>query len=148
MSTDARVTKDLMQTLKDGEDGFAKAADKVGDSAQDATASTLRQFSGQRAQFYAELDRLAQAYGDDVDDGGSVAGAVHRGWISLKDALTGDSPKAVLEAALTGEDHAVKEYEDALGKDLSPDLRTVVERQFGEIRHARDTVENLASAAA
>ncbi len=148
MSTDARVTKDLMETLKDGQDGFAKAADKVGDSSDGSAATTLRQFSEQRSQFYAELDRLAQTYGDDVDDGGSIAGAVHRGWISLKDALTGDSPKAVLDAAVTGEDHAVKEYEDALGKDLSAELRAVVERQFAEIRQARDTVEQLASNAA
>lgn len=148
MSTDARVTKDLMETLEDGRDGFATSADKVADSSQPEVASTLRQYSEQRAQFYAELDRLAQAYGDDVDDSGSVAGAVHRGWISLKDALTGDSPKAVLEAAQTGEEHAVAQYEHALGEDISADLRQVVERQLGEIRHAKDAVTRLAASAA
>lgn len=147
MSTDARVTKDLMQTLKDGEDGFARAAERVGDSSADLS-STLRQFSQQRSQFYAELDQLAQTYGDDVDDAGSVAGALHRGWISLKDAVTGDSPKPVLDAAVTGEDHAVSEYEKALEEDLSGGLRAVVERQLGSIRQARDAVSQLASNAA
>jgi uncharacterized protein (TIGR02284 family) len=50
----------------------------------------------------------------------------------------------VLKAAASGEDHAVSEYESALEKDLSADLRTVVERQLSEVRQARDSVKALA----
>ena len=144
MSTDARVTKDLMETLRDGEDGFTKAADKLSESDDPQVATTFREYAQQRSRFYGELDTLAQQYGDDVDESGSVGGAVHRGWISLKDALTGSSPDSVLKAAASGEDHAVSEYESALEKDLSADLRTVVERQLSEVRQARDSVKALA----
>lgn len=144
MSTDARVTKDLIETLQDGEDGFAKVADQVADGDTPDLGPALRGFSEQRARFRAELEELARGYGDDIDESGSAAGAVHRGWIALKDALTGSSPKAVLKAAETGEEHAVSEYDKALQEDISPTLREVVTRQRSEIIAARDQVKALA----
>jgi uncharacterized protein (TIGR02284 family) len=71
---------------------------------------------------------------------------VHRGWIALKDALTGDDAEAVLKAALTGEDHAVSEYEDALKMDLSAGFREVVVRQQAAVVAARDEVKALQDA--
>ena len=72
-----------------------------------------------------------------------MAATLHRGWMSLKDALTGSSPSGVLDAAEQGEDHAVKEYDKALGSELSPELRAVVERQSAEVRAAHDEVRSL-----
>ena len=140
MSTDEKITKDLVQTLEDGKNGFASAAEKVGDSDDPALASKFREFSHQREQFASELRGLAQAYGDEANESGSIAGAAHRAWIGLKDALTGSDPTAVLKAVEQGEEHAVSEYEKALQDDISAGLRTVVERQLGEIRQALATV--------
>src|SRR4051794_4712053 len=145
MSVDARVSKDLVETLRDGEEGFAKAAEKLADSDSPEIAVTFRRFSQQRAQFATELEELAKDYGDDVEESGSATGAVHRGWISVKDALTGSSPDAVLKAAQTGEDHAVSEYEKARDAALSDGLRTVVDRQYRDVVAARDEVATLAS---
>ena len=66
--------------------------------------------------------------------------------MSLKDALAGSSPDGVLDAAEQGEDHAIKEYDKALGSDLSTELRTVVERQSMEVRAAHDEVRSLRDA--
>lgn len=143
MSVDSRVSKDLVETLQDGRKGFADAAERLTDSDHAAWATTLRRFSDQRAQFAAELEQLGAAYGDDVDNDGSVAAKAHRGWMALKDALTGSKPDGVIDACVSGEDHAVKEYEDALGKDLSEGLRTVVQRQLGEIQAARTELKGL-----
>ena len=119
MSTDEKVTKDIVQTLEDGKEGFASAADKLADSDSPEMAASFRGFSEQRATFASELRALADAYGDDAAESGSIAGAVHRGWMSLKDALTGSDPKGVVKAAEQGERHAVDEYEKALGEDIS-----------------------------
>ncbi len=143
MSTDARVTKDLMETLKDGEEGFASAAEKLADSDRRDLAAEFRALSQQRGQFYRELESLAASYGDDIDESGSVAGTLHRAWMSIKDALSGDDPNGILDAAEQGEDHAVSEYEDALDKDISPGLRTVVQRQYDEVKQAHDRVKQL-----
>ncbi len=146
MSTDAKVTKDLMQTLEDGRKGFADAADKLADTDRADLAPRFREFSEQRASMYAELDRLAAAYGDDLDEDGSAAAALHRGWMSLKDALTGSSADGVLDAAEQGEDHAVSDYRDALDKDLSLGLAEVVRRQLIDITATHDEVKRLANA--
>ena len=143
MSDDSQVAKELVETLQDGARGFANAAEKLRDGDRPEWAAPLQRVSEQRAAFRREIVALGHDYGEDVDESGTVTGTLHRGWISLKDALTGDDPSGVLKAALTGEDHAVSEYEKALEKDLSPGFHEVVSRQHAAIRAARDEVKTL-----
>jgi uncharacterized protein (TIGR02284 family) len=143
MSDDEQVAKDLVETLKDGERGFAAAAEKLRDGDHPEWATTLQAFSEQRAGFHREIVALGHEYGDDVDESGSTAAALHRGWISLKDAVTGDDAGSVLGAAVTGEDHAVSEYDSALEQDLSAGFREVVSRQRAAVVAARDEVKAL-----
>ena len=143
MSDDEKVAKDLVETLKDGEKGFASAAEKLKDNDHPMWSATLQRLSEQRAGFRREIVALGDEYGDDVDEGGSTAAALHRGWLSLKDALTGDDASQVLSAAVTGEDHAVSEYETALEQDLSSGFREVVSRQHAAVVAARDEVKAL-----
>jgi uncharacterized protein (TIGR02284 family) len=146
MSKDAAVSKDLIETLEDGRQGFAKGAEKLdADGAQDL-ARTFRELSDQRAQFAEELRSMARDYGDVVDDSGSVAAAAHRGWMTLKDALAGSDPTGVLDVAEQGEDHAVKEFQRALDEDISPGLRSIAERQLGAVRVAHDAVRSMRDA--
>lgn len=146
MSTDAKVTKDLIETLEDGRKGFADAAEKLAEGDGADLAPRFQEFSEQRASMSAELEVLAAKYGDDIDDDGSVTAALHRGWMSLKDAVTGSSPTGVLGVAEQGEDHAVKEYEKALDKDISAELAEVVRRQLVEITATHDEVKRLSEA--
>lgn len=147
MSDDNQAAKELVETLKDGERGFARAAEKVRDGDHAQWATTLQRLSEQRAAFHREIVALGHDYGEDVDESGTVAATLHRGWISLKDALTGDDPTGVLKAALTGEDHAVSEYEKALQQDLSTGFREVVSRQHAAVVAARDEVRALQQSA-
>ena len=146
MSDDAKAAKELVETLKDGEKGYASAADKLRDSDRPEWGTTMQRLSEQRAGFWREIVDMGHDYGDDVDESGSVAAAVHRGWLSLKDAVSGDDPDAVLSAAETGEDHAVSEYEDALKMDLSAGFREVVVRQQADVLAARNELKALKSA--
>ena len=147
MSVDESVTKDLIETLENGKEGFAKGAEKLEGTTSPESATLFRQLSEQRSRFSAELRELAKDYGDNIHQSGSVAGALHRGWMSLKDALTGSDPDGVIKAACTGEDHAVEEYKKAAEADLSPTLRSVVQRQMTEVVAARDRVRALVKAA-
>jgi uncharacterized protein (TIGR02284 family) len=143
MSTDRSVTKDLMEILSDGKDGFAHAAKELTDSDRPELAPKFTGYAAQRAGFYSELERLAAGYGDEVEDSGSVAGTMHRAWMSVKDVLTSSDPKRILAAAETGEDHAVKAYTDALGQDISAGLRTTLQAQFTQVKAAHDEVKSL-----
>lgn len=143
MSDDAKAAKDLVETLKDGEKGFASASEKLKDGNHPEWASKLQQLSEQRAGFQREIVALGHEYGDDVDESGSAVAALHRGWVSVKDALTGDDAGGVLGAALTGEDHTISEYEKALEQGLSDGFRDVVSRQHKAIVAARAEVKAL-----
>lgn len=146
MSDDKKVAKELVETLKDGEKGFASAAEKLQDSDRPHWAETLQRLSAQRASFCREIVDMGHEYSADVDESGSATATLHRGWLSLKDALTGDDAGGVLGAAVTGEDHAVSEYEKALKGDLSTGFREVVSRQHAAIAQARDEVKGLQAA--
>jgi uncharacterized protein (TIGR02284 family) len=143
MSTDEKVTKDLIQTLEDGTNGFQSAAEKLSDSDRADLATRFTTYSAERSQFADELRSMAAAYGDQINESGSVAATAHRGWMAVKDALTGSSPSGVLDVAEQGEDHAVSEYRKALDEDISPELRTVVQRQFQSVQATHDEVKTL-----
>lgn len=143
MSTDRNVTENLIEILEDGAKGFAQAAEMLQDSNRSDLASKFSDYSAQRAQFSAELEKMAASYGDDIDEDGSAKATIHRAWMSVKDTLSGSDPDGVLDAAEQGEDHAVEAYEEALKADISPNLRTTVQRQFADVKAAHDSVRAL-----
>lgn len=145
MSNDAAVTKDLIQTLEDGKDGYSTGADKLEKDGETALAAAFRDMAATRGQMYDELQKIAASYGDSIESSGSVAAKVHRGWMALKDAVAGSDPDGVLDAAVQGEDHAVSEYEKSIAEDISPEFKAVLQRQLIEVRSARDQVKALAA---
>ena len=130
MSNDAKVSKNIVEVLEDGKKGFDHAADKLAESNRADLAPMFREFSEQRAGFAAELTTMAAAYGDEIDEHGSVKGTIHRGWI----------------AAEQGEDHAVDSYKKALDEDISPELKDVLRRQMGTVQATHDQVKALRNA--
>ena len=145
MSTDESIATDLIRTLENGKEGFAKAAERLDNSDRPDVAAKFREFAQQRAAMSDELKTIAGTYGDDIDQRGTVPGAVHRGWITVKDELTGDNAEAVIGAAETGEDHAVEQYREALDADISPEFRPLVARQLASVQAAHDYVRSLQS---
>jgi uncharacterized protein (TIGR02284 family) len=128
------VLNDLIETCEDGIHGFRTAADAVKNPAAKALfISRLPKIELGTSELKAEVRRL----GGDPEKRGTVAGAVHRGWIDLKAAVTGKDEDAIINECERGEEHAVKVYENALGKDLPAEIRTIVDRQY------RGVVENL-----
>lgn len=143
MSTDERIANQLTKTLENGKVGFEKAAEKLNDERPDVAAKFL-EYSRERASMSNEIAQLAAAYGDDVDQRTTVPAAMHRGWMAVKDALTSDDAQAVINAAESGEDHAVSEYRDALDDaDISPDFRVILIRQMASVQAAHDYVSTL-----
>lgn len=146
MSVDQSTTQDLVKIAEDGKEGYAKAAKELADSDRPDLAPTFTRFSEQRASFSTQLQALAATYGDAVKETGSAAASLHRGWMAIRDAITGSGPESVLKTAVQGEDHAIEAYEKALKEDISTDTRTVVVRQLAEIRLARTELQRLEQA--
>ena len=130
----------LIETLKDGQEGFQTAAKDVKDP---NIRSTFAQFAAERGQMAEELASQVRQFGEDPDQSGSVAAAAHRGWMNLKSAL-GGGEKAILNEAERGEDSAVSEFEKALKENTLPqDIQMVVRRQYTQVKSAHDRVKAL-----
>jgi len=130
----------LIETCRDGQNGFQTAAEGV----EGSTLKTLfLGYSQQRARFVGELQDEVRRLGGDPENAGSVAATLHRGWINLKSAVTGHDDDAVVAECERGEDSAVANYRDALSTDLPANVRSVVERQSGEVKQAHDRIRSL-----
>ena len=141
-STDAKVTQDLIETLVDGCNGFTQAAEHLADD-NAHVAGQFHNFAGSRKAMADDLRGMAARYGDIVDSDGSSLAGLHRGWIGLKDALTGTNVGAVVNAAIQGEEHAVAEFEKALEEDISAELRTKVREQLASIRSTMQELQSV-----
>ena len=135
------ILEDLIETCRDGENGFRQAAEKVNEP--EIRSFFLAQ-STERAQFARELEAEVQRLGKgDPERTGSAAGAIHRSWMGLKEALGGGT-KSILESAEKGEDSARDAYQKALtDEDLPPSARPLVQRQAESVRLAHDRVRHL-----
>jgi uncharacterized protein (TIGR02284 family) len=131
---------ELIETCKDGQEGFKQAAEGVERS---DLKSLFFEFSQQRAHFAGELQAIVQKLGEEPTTSGSTAGALHRGWINIKAAVTGKDEKAVLNECERGEDSAKKTYKDALDDPLPSYIAEVVQNQYESIQMAHDRVRTL-----
>lgn len=130
----------LIQTCKDGADGFREAAEGV---KSDDLRDLFTRYTQQRAQFATELQDEVRKLGGEPETSGSIAASLHRGWINIREALQGNDESAVLNECERGEDVAVDAYQDALKQALPSDIMTIVERQYMQIREAHDRVKSL-----
>jgi uncharacterized protein (TIGR02284 family) len=139
------LLNDLIETLKDGQEGFRQAAEGISDP---KLKSLFRDYSKQRSRFATALQSEARRHGEtEPETSSSATGALHRGWINLKSALTGGDEHAILAECERGEDSAVEGYKKALADGLSPSVQELVSRQFAEIKAAHDRIRSLRDAA-
>jgi uncharacterized protein (TIGR02284 family) len=134
------VLNDLIETSRDGEKGFALAAK---DSDDPALAVVFRDGERSCREATQQLQAQVQALGGKPEDRGTMKGAMHRGWVSLRTATTGRDAKAVLEECEKGEDYAKARYSAALARNLPADVRQLVERQYRGVIENHDRVRDL-----
>ncbi len=133
----------LIETCKDGQNGFRTAAEEVKNP---ELVSLFNSYSQQRAGFAAELQNEVRILGEDPEQTGSTAAALHRGWMDIKSTVTGGDEGAIIFECERGEDSAVKAYEDALKSTLPGNIRTTVEAQFTKVKEAHDRIRSLEKA--
>jgi uncharacterized protein (TIGR02284 family) len=141
-SVDSTVStlNSLIQTSRDGENGFRAAAASVADS---NLQHLFESYAQQRAEFAAELQREVRRLAEDPADSGHAAAALHRSWMDIKAALTGQDDAAIIAECERGEDAAVGAYRKGLDTELPTDTRVLVERQFLEVKDAHDHIRSL-----
>lgn len=134
---------ELLESCRDGEYGFRECAAHT-------KAADIKTLMGRHADECRsaglELQTLIRQLGGTPDEGGSVSGALHRGWVSVRGTLSGYNDQAMLDECERGEDAALARYRKALKGDLPPAIRSVVERQAQGAQRNHDQVKALRDA--
>ena len=134
------ILNELIETSKDGEKGFSKAAEET----TEPDLKIMFREGAERCRSAArELQDKVAALGGTPEKGGSMMGAVHRGWVNLKSATTGRDTAAILEEVERGEDYAKGRYADALKEELPADAYELVQRQYQGVLANHDRVREL-----
>lgn len=131
---------DLIETCKDGEYGFRACAENV-DSSE--LASLFSRRAEECAQAAIELQQQVVQLGGAPDTTGSAAGALHRGWVAVRSALSTYDDGAVLDECERGEDTAINSYRSALEKPLPESVRSMVERHYQGAKRNHDQIRAL-----
>ncbi len=132
----------LIETCKDGENGFRCAARAVQHHSE--LQLLFHAYAQERADCAAELQAEVRRLGGRPETRGSLSGAIHRGWIDITSALTGGDEHAMLSACESGEHFATQAYERALEDTMLPtESRAIVKRQRAQIRSAQDKIRAL-----
>ncbi|MBV9214860.1 MAG: PA2169 family four-helix-bundle protein [Acidobacteria bacterium] len=134
----------LIETCKDGQNGFRTAAEGTKSS---GLRSFFAECSTQRAQFAGELQGLVNSLGGDAENSGSLSGALHRGWIDIKAAITGEDDHAILAECERGEDSAKANYKEALEKALPANVRDIIQTQQAAVLETHSRVKAMRDAA-
>ena len=137
------VLNELLESCRDGEYGFTTSAEHA--TSEDLKTTLVRHAQECRTAGQ-ELQTLIRQLGGEPDDGGSISGALHRGWVSVRGTLSGYSDEAMLDECERGEDSAVARYRKALKENLPSAIRGVVERQAQGAQKNHDQIKAMRDA--
>ncbi|PZP26160.1 MULTISPECIES: PA2169 family four-helix-bundle protein [Pseudomonas] len=134
------VLNDLIETSKDGEEGFRTCAEDIKNAELKALFVSRSQACASAA---TELQQVVRSLGGDPETSTSVSADLHRRWVDLKSIITGKDEESILNECERGEDVAMKSYKNALSKDLPANIRSIVEKQFEGVQRNHDQVKAL-----
>jgi len=129
------ILNHLIETCRDGVNGFEHAAELVADPAFKLLFTDLAR---RRSQVAAELVPHAQRFGGAEAADGTVAASLHRKWMDVRDNWSRHDDRAILAEAQRGDSMTVAAFKDALAGILPASVRDMVERQYAEISSAHD----------
>jgi uncharacterized protein (TIGR02284 family) len=121
----------LVEINKDAEDGLINAAQNVRNSELE---TLFAGYAKQHAKFAAELRQEIERLGGRPTESGAVGGALHRGWMDLKSALSGHSAAAILASCETGEQSAVAAYTEAADANPTGQAGALIKKHLQQIQ--------------
>jgi len=130
----------LIEACQDGHAGYQVAAHGVTNM---EIKRALGQIARERRQFEEELRAHIEQLGGKPRERGTVVGALHRGWMQLKEQFGHPTPANMLHECSRGESACVRTYNEALGKELPAEVKGIVSVQLGRINAARERLTEL-----
>jgi len=138
-STNEKLNR-LIDIAEDGKEGYENAAKDVKDN---AVKSSFLLFAEERSVYASQLREIVHQFkGEAEDNGGDVKGSMHRIWMNLKATFTSGDTEAIINACITGEEAAVKEYKSVLDDSLIPEsIKPLIGQQLSGIEQALTSIK-------
>lgn len=132
--------KGLINILNDGKEGYYSASETTDNP---ELKELFLAFGVQRGLDADELKAHLEQHGGESDnESGGVLGALHRGWIDIKDAFTSKEDSAILEAIETGEKAAIEKFTAAIqDPGTHADHINMLQRQLDGITNALSQIK-------
>jgi len=108
------VLNDLLHITNDRIEGFSKVEGKIWENYPDVKPEYAKMISLSKVM-KNELINLITEDGGEAQDSPSVAGAIHRTWIDVKNSFTiGGAEESTLGNVVFGEKAAIEAYQNAI----------------------------------
>ena len=134
---------DLLQIINDRLEGFKNIDSKMIES----YSGLKEEYDHMIIQSYnmrTELTALIEEKGGDPNNTITIVGGLHRAWLDVRNSLSFDQDEITLENVLSGENAAIKAYENALDSgDLCTKCSKVVQNQLQELKSSYDKFSRL-----
>ena len=146
MESNKEIVSDLnslINILNDGKQGYESAAETT-DSLE--LKAVFGKYALERAAYATELKAHIKQHGgnEDDNDNGGLLGAAHRAWIDIKQAVTGNDNKSILDAIVTGEKAAIEKYDGYIADYTDhADHLPLLKKQRDSIQQALSQIESL-----
>lgn len=138
---DTTALNTLIGTLIDSVNGYQKAA---ADTDNTQYAEMFNSRAQERQSAIPKLQAAVARLGGNPEDDGTTAGAIHRGWINLKEAVVGRDDQAIINSVESGEDYLKEKFETVLNnKELPAEARSAVEEAWQSVKAGHDQMSQL-----
>lgn len=135
--------RDLIIINNDRYEGYQKAMEQTKDA---DLKSLFSKYSANSNTYASELRTLIPAPKEEpARDETRLSGKFYRAWMDVKNALSTNDRKAVLNSCEYGEDVAKKAYENVLEdrEAMSPGSVALIQNQFDHLLDAHNTIKGL-----
>jgi uncharacterized protein (TIGR02284 family) len=140
-SHDISVLNSLIETTIDSVDGYRHSANEA---TNQRFSDSFRQWAQDREQVVTKLRDRVRALGGTPEHDGGILAAMHRQFLSLRDAVTGSDDRAVIAEVDRGETYLNTKWRAALADDrLSPETRELIGSCYDSVRDGRMQWEQL-----
>ncbi|SHK69384.1 ferritin-like domain-containing protein [Hymenobacter psychrotolerans] len=134
---------ELLDTLKDGQKGYAEALTDVEDA---DLKQIFKKYAAQRSEYLTELQDEMHKLNlhPDQESESSITGTIHRAFINLKGLVTSKDRHSILAECERGEDYAKAAYDKAQKiEGLPGNLSALISKQAAGIKQGHDEMKAL-----
>jgi uncharacterized protein (TIGR02284 family) len=138
------VLNDLIKINNDRFAGFEKAAENLEEDDRDLR-TVFNKLAGESRENAAALAEKARQFNGEAEEGISVSGSLHRAWLEVKSAFTGNDLESILNECERGEDAIKAAYRSALNdsNELPYEIFQLISSQQQRIIEGHDLIKSL-----